>query len=181
MYRHWMIGLCALSILSPAVVSAQIVKLQGKTTSKVTARVVKPNNLFVTDDKGGWFENLTMMQLGGWSEPYEVKARLRVTSSSGVFQVRLDKPLEIRNQARPSQMFRSPAVRLGAEGGEPKTLAVGQNTAFRNPPPAMIDTDSVGYYTLAISGYPPEGDFKSTVGTYTGVLSMTFEPIVTAP
>ncbi|KVA53385.1 hypothetical protein WI61_26395 [Burkholderia cepacia] len=166
----------------PAVALSQSVNLSGKTQSKVTAHVTKRDTLTVTDDKGGWFERgLEMRQLGGWTMPYEVQARLKVVSTSGVFQVRMDEPLTIRNQSNAAQVFRSPKVNLGNEGGEPKALLVGQSTSFQNPAPPVAGTDSVGYYNLAISAYPPEGDFKSTVGTYTGVLSMTFEPVVKAP
>ncbi|RQR53130.1 hypothetical protein DIE18_30425, partial [Burkholderia sp. Bp9125] len=77
--------------------------------------------------------------------------------------------------------FRTPTVKLGAEGGALKPLAVGQGTTFDNPAPPVAGSDSVGYYTLDVSAYPPAGDFRSTVGTYSGVLSMTFEPVVKAP
>ncbi|VWD21555.1 hypothetical protein BLA18112_05392 [Burkholderia lata] len=169
-------------LLVSAVAHAQTITLTGKLQSKVTAQVAKREVLTVTDDKGGWFDSgLTMQQLGGWTTPYEVQARLKVVSSSGVFQVRMDDPLMIRNQSNAAQVFRSPKVLLGNEGGEPKALAVGQNAQFQNPAPPVAGADTTGYYTLAISAYPPEGDFKSTVGTYTGVLSMTFEPVIKVP
>jgi hypothetical protein len=167
--------------LLPAMAPAAV-KVIGKTSSKITAHVIRPNNLFVTDDKGGWFEQgLEMQQLGAWDTPYEVVARLRVVSTSGFFQVRLDEPLEIRNQANPMQMFRMPKVQLGVEGGDLKPLLVGQGTEFGNPAPPAEGEDSVGYYGLAISAYPPDGNFKSTTGVYSGVLSLTFEPVVKAP
>ncbi|WP_192557904.1 hypothetical protein [Pseudomonas allokribbensis] len=170
----------ALGIL-PSLAPATVI-LKGKTSSKVTAHVIRPNNLFVTDDKGGWFEQgLEMQQLGGWDTPYEVGARLRVVSSSGLFQVRLDEPLQIRNQANPTLVFRTPTVRLGVEGGDLKPLLVGQGTEFKNPAPPSEGDDSVGYYGLAISAYPPEGNFKDTTGIYSGVLSLTFEPVVKMP
>ncbi|KVS39327.1 hypothetical protein [Burkholderia ubonensis] len=166
----------------PALSEAETVTLKGKTQSKVTARVVHPNKLIVTDDKGGWFDRgLEMQQLGGWTTPYEVQARLKVVSTSGTFQVRMDEPLTIRNQAKPTQVFRSPKVSLGNEGGDPKTLSVGKNTQFQNPAPPVAGKDSEGFYNLSIAAYPPDGDFRSTAGTYSGVLSMTFEPVVKAP
>jgi len=167
--------------LSPSLVSAAVI-LKGKTTSKVTAHVARPDNLIVTDDKGGWFEQgLEMQQLGGWDTPYEVDARLRVVSTSGQFQVRLDEPLRISKQANPTQVFRSPKVQLGGEGENLKVLVVGQATEFQNPAPPSVGADSVGYYGLVISAYPPEGSFKDTTGSYSGVLSLTFEPVVKAP
>lgn len=167
--------------LLPTLASAAVI-LNGKPSSKVTAHVTRPNNLFVTDDKGGWFDQgLEMQQLGGWDTPYKVDARLRVVSSSGLFQVRLDEPLQIRNQANPTLVFRTPEVRFGAEGENQKVLAVGQGTEFRSPAPPAEGEDSVGYYGLAISAYPPDGNFKNTVGIYSGVLSLTFEPVVKAP
>lgn len=176
-FAYLFLALGMLPSLAPAAVV-----LKGQTSSKVTAHVTRPNNLFVTDDKGGWFEQgLEMQQLGGWDTPYEVDARLRVVSSSGLFQVRLDEPLQIRNQANPTQVFRKPNVRLGAEGGYLKPLLVGQGTEFRNPAPPSEGDDSVGYYGLVISAYPPEANFKDTTGIYSGVLSLTFEPVVKAP
>lgn len=181
MKKHTVRYLLSLALgLSPAMAPAALI-VKGKTSSKVTAHVVRPDNLIVTDDKGGWFEQgLEMQQLGGWNTPYEVDARLQVVSSSGVFQVRLDEPLQIRNQANPTLLFRTPLVRLGAEGENPKPLVVGQGTEFRNPAPPVAGEDSVGYYGLAVSAYPPDGNFKDTTGTYSGVLSLTFEPVVPA-
>lgn len=174
--------LWAASAFLPALALAQGINLTGKTTSRITATVAPLNKFEVTDDKGGWFEQgLTMQQLGGWDTPYEVKARLRVLSTSRDFQVRLDEPLQIRNQTNLTQVFRRPAVSLGADDGASKPLAVGQSTGFQNPAAPVPGSESVGYYNLTVSAYPPEGDFKSTVGTYSGVLSMTFEPIIKAP
>lgn len=174
--------LCTAMFFLSSVASAQLVALTGKTTSRVTAHVARPANLIVTDDKGGWFDQgLEMQQLGGWDTPYEVQARLKIVSTSGVFQVRLDSPLTIRHQSNPGLAFRMPMVKLGAETGALKPLAIGQGTEFRNPAPPVAGADSVGYYVLDVSAYPPAGDFKSTAGTYSGVLSMTFEPVVRAP
>ncbi|KER74463.1 hypothetical protein HR51_05210 [Burkholderia cepacia] len=181
MNRHCIVGLLMVALLSPVAAQTDIV-LTGKTTSRVTARIVRTPVLTVTDDKGGWFERgLEMQQLGGWDTPYEVSARLRVTATVRDFQVRLDEPLQIRNQAKPTQVFRRPSVNFGAEGGTPNLLAVGQSTAFQNPPPAAQGGESVGTYVLSVAAYPPEGDFRSTVGQYSGVLSLTFEPVVKAP
>ncbi|MFC6299303.1 hypothetical protein GNF76_04935 [Pseudomonas sp. CCM 7893] len=176
-FVYLFLALGLLPVMAPAAVI-----LKGKTSSKVTAHVTRPNNLFVTDDKGGWFEQgLEMQQLGGWDTPYEVSARLRVVSTTGLFQVRMDEPLQIRNQANPALVFRTPVVRLGVEGGDLKPLMVGQGTEFRNPASPSEDEDSVGYYGLAISALPPDGNFKSTAGIYGGVLSLTFEPVAKAP
>jgi hypothetical protein len=170
------------SLMLPAVLLAEPVKLTGKTTSRVTAHVSRPNNLFVTDDKGGWFDQgLQMQQLGGWDTPYEVQARLKIVSTSGVFQVRLDSPLTITHQSKPTLVFRTPTVKLAPEGGVPKPLLVGQGTEFQNPAASGARDDSVGYYNLDIAAYPPTGNFKDNTGTYKGVLSMTFEPVIKAP
>jgi len=172
-------GVLVALVCLPALVAAQV-ELLGKTTSKVTARVVL-NNFEVTDDKGGWFEQgLIMQQLGGWETPYEVKARLRVLSTSRDFRIRLDEPLQIRNQADLTKVFRQPIVSVGADEGTAKQLVVGQSTDFRNPAAPVPGTDSVGYYNLTVSALPPAGDFKSTAGTYSGVLSLTFEPVIKA-
>ncbi|MEN8514330.1 hypothetical protein [Burkholderia sp. RS02] len=172
-------GLLAALMLQPMYASAQTLIIRGKAQSKITAKVVRPNNLIITDDKGGWFgQGLTMQQLGGWETPYEVDARLRVVSTTGRFQVRMDQPLDIRNQAKPTLAFRKPAVSIGAEGADQKPLVVGQVVEFDNPAPPSPNVDSEGYYHLAVSAYPPEGDFRSTVGTYTGTLSLVFEPVV---
>jgi len=172
-------GLLAALALQPMCASAETLEIKGKTQSKITAKVVRPNNLIITDDKGGWFgQGLTMQQLGGWETAYEVDARLRVVSTTGRFQVRMDQPLDIQNQAKPTLAFRKPAVSIGAEGAEQKPLVVGQAVEFDNPAAPSPNVDSEGYYRLAVSAYPPEGDFRSTVGTYTGTLSLVFEPVV---
>ncbi|RQR66980.1 hypothetical protein DIE19_03145 [Burkholderia sp. Bp9126] len=181
MTRNRIACLLVAVLLAPAAAPADVT-LTGKTESRVTATVARLFTFEVTDDKGGWFEQgLAMRQLGGWDAPYEVKARLRVVSTSRDFQVRMDAPLEIRKQANVAQMFRNPVVSLGADDGAAKPLAVGQSTGFQNPAATAPGADTEGYYNLNVSAYPPEGDFKSTVGIYSGVLSMTFEPVVKAP
>ncbi|WP_414442788.1 hypothetical protein [Burkholderia sp. 22PA0106] len=176
----WAVVLAAAML--PAVASAQKVVLSGKTSSKVTAHVTRPNNLFVTNDTGGWFDQgLEMQQLGGWDTAFEAQARLKVVSSSGTFQVRLDAPLSITHQSNSALVFRAPTVTLGIEGGAPKPLTLDRSAEFRNPAPPQEGEDSVGYYVLDVAALPPAGDFKSTAGTYSGVLSMTFEPVITEP
>lgn len=174
-YRVGYVLVAALAFFAQA--HAQTVTLGGKTTSNVTARVVKPDKLVVIGAEGG----LVMQQLGGWDTPYEVRGRLRVESSSGVFQVRMDSPLAVQHQSKPELVFRRPSVQLGPVDGELKPLLVGQNTKFRNPVPPVEGMDSIGDYDLAVSAYPPTGDFKSTTGTYSGVLSLTFEPVIEVP
>lgn len=173
--------LLALAML-PAAAPAVNIDLRGKTTSAVTATVTASNRLLITNDMGGWFtQGLAMQQLRGWDSPYETQARLRIVSSTGKFQVRLDRPLEIRNTANAAQMFREPKVSLTAEGSDQKVLAVGLNTQFQNPPAPVAGDDSIGYYQLAISAYPPDGDFKRTAGNYAGELSLVFEPVARGP
>jgi len=173
--------LLALGIL-PAAAPAVDIIVTGNTTSKITATVKASNRLLVTDDKGGWFDQgLTMQQLQGWDSPYETQARLRIVSTSGAFQVRMDRPLEIRNTANSAQMFRQPKVSLALEGGEQKALAVGQDAKFQNPPAPVAGEDSIGYYGLAISALPPAGTFKETSGNYVGELSLVFEPAARGP
>ncbi|MCX4220261.1 hypothetical protein MKZ87_21690 [Pseudomonas sp. MCal1] len=168
--------------LTTFVASASEAILDGKVTSKISAFIIRPDNLFVTDDKGGWFDQgLPMQQTGGWDSPYEVAVRLRITSSTGIFQVRMDNPLEIRNRRNPTQVFRDTKVSLAAEGDSSKLLAVGRNTQFNNPPPPNEDTDSVGYFTLGVSALPPTGSFKETAGDYSGELALTFEPVAREP
>ncbi|WP_459624590.1 hypothetical protein [Burkholderia sp. 3C] len=178
-WRTWLL-IGSIGSMLPAMACAQSVTLSGKTTSKVTAHVARPNNLFVTDDKGGWFDQgLEMKQVGGWDTPFEAQARLKIVSSSGTFQVRLDAPLTIRHQSNPALAFRTPKVTLGMEGGAPKPLTIDRSAAFRNPAPSEAGEDSEGHYVLDVAALPPAGDFKSTSGTYSGVLSITFEPVIT--
>ncbi|MGB3433894.1 hypothetical protein [Achromobacter sp.] len=173
--------LLTLGILSAAASAVNII-VGGDTTSKITATVKAANRLLVTDDKGGWFDQgLALQQQRGWESPYETQARLRIVSTTGAFQVRMDRPLEIRNTANPAQMFRQPKVSLAAEGGEQKILAVGQDTRFQNPLPPAAGEDSIGYYGLAISALPPQGNFKETAGNYVGELSLVFEPVARDP
>ncbi|MCA7936090.1 hypothetical protein [Burkholderia cepacia] len=175
--------LAALASLPTTGAAAEgILLVSGKTESKITAHVIRPDILDVTDANGGSLDRgLKLEQLGGWETAYEVQARLRVVSTSGQFRVRLDEPLRIVHQSKPAQAFRSPMVRFGAEGNAMQPLAVGQGISLRNPTPPSPDVDSIGFYDLAVSAFPPEGDFKSTSGTYTGTLALTFEPLAVAP
>jgi hypothetical protein len=171
-----------LCVLVATMACAQEIVVVGKNTSKITARVVRTDNLIVTDDQGGWFDNgLTMLQLGGWATSYEVQARLKIVSTTGAFQVRLDAPLVIAHQSKPSLMFRNPTVKLGNEGETPKRLSMGNNTTFRNPGPSTEGEDSIGYYVLDVTAYPPEGTLDEVGGTYRGELSMIFEPVIEMP
>lgn len=120
-----------------------------------------------------------MQQLGGWESTYDVQARLRIVSTTGKFRVRMDQPLQIVHGTKPTLAFRSPTVSMGPEGAAPSKLSVDRGVEFQNPAPPSPNVDSVGYYNLAVSAYPPAGDFRSTAGTYTGTLSLTFEPIIT--
>lgn len=174
--------LLALGMLPAAAPAATNIVVTGKSTSTIRATVKAPNRLLVTDDKGGWFDQgLAMQQQRGWDSPYETRARLRIVSSSGAFQVRMDRPLEIRNTANAAQMFRDPKVTLALEGGEQKALAVGKDARFQNPPALAAGDDSIGYYGLAISALPPAGNFKQTAGNYVGELSLVFEPVARGP
>ena len=162
----------------PAMACADV-ELLGKVTSRITATVINPNNFFVTSDTGGWFDQgLEMSQPGGWDSAYGAQARLKVVATDRDFQVRLDEPLVIRNTSNAAQVFLQPIVELNAEGETPKTLAVATPTVFQNPVSGGAGMDSIGYYDLSISAYPPAGTFKETSGTYTGVLSLTFEPVI---
>ncbi|MCU7649743.1 hypothetical protein [Pseudomonas piscis] len=167
--------------LIPLAHSSDVI-LSGKSTSTITAFVKNPNNLFVTDSFGGWFDQgLEMQQPGAWNSPYQVQARLRIVSSSGVFQVRMDNEPQIRHIKNTTMLFRQPSVSLGLEGEPMKPLAVARNTEFKNPKASNMGEDSTGYYQLAVSALPPAGSFKDTSGTYSGELSLTFEPVAVDP
>lgn len=176
------IGFLSAAAYMPLGASAERVDVSGKNWSTVTAQVVDADNLIVSDEKDGWFDQgLEMHQLGGWDTPYEVQVRLKVVSSSGTFQVRMDSPLTIQHQSNPALAFQPPTVKLGTENSEPRVLAVGQGAEFKNPASSVAGVDSVGFYSLTVSAYPPTGGFKNTVGAYSGVLALTFEPVVKAP
>lgn len=167
--------------LIPLAHSSDVI-LSGKSTSTITAFVKNPNNLFVTDSFGGWFDQgLEMQQPGSWSSPYEVQARLRIVSSTGIFQVRMDAEPQIRHIKNPTLVFRKPSVSFGLEGEPMKLLVVARNTEFRNPKAPNADEDSIGFYQLAVSAMPPVGSFKDTSGLYSGELSLTFEPVAVDP
>ncbi|MBR8656101.1 hypothetical protein KDH83_22580 [Achromobacter sp. Marseille-Q0513] len=170
--------LWALPITTPAPALAAIT-VTGKTSSTIKAYVKPLEFIAVTNELGGWQDNLEMQQLGAWNTPYEVALRLRVTSLPNKFQVRLDAPLVLQNAK--NQVFRQPVVTLAPEGGAPKPLLVGQSAEFENPAPSVEGTNSVGMYALKVAALPPEGDFRDVAGTYQGVLSMTFEPVAIKP
>lgn len=163
--------------LLPALCTAQVI-LKGKTSSTVSGHVVRANTLLVTDDHGSWYEQgVIMRQSGAFNSPYEVTLPLRVTSSSGVFQVRLDSPLILQHQDRPALQFRPAEVKMGATDDTQQTLTL-TSQVFRNPPAASQGEDSVGDFLLSITALPPAGEFNTVTGTYSGVLSLTFEPVL---
>lgn len=173
--------LLATATLLPLAHASQVI-LGGKTTSSITAFVKNPNNLLVTDAQGGWFnQGLEMQQPGAWSSPYETQVRLRIVSSTGVFQVRMDAEPQIRHLKNTALVFRQPRVSLGLEGEPMKLLAVARNTQFKNPRAPIAGEDSTGYYQLAVTALPPAGSFKDTSGIYSGELSLTFEPVAVDP
>lgn len=174
---NFSVVLCLLCLL-PGISQADVV-LEGKISSRVTGHVIKANNLFVTDENGGWYDQgLVMEQLGAFNSPYEVDVPLRITSSSGAFQVHMDNPLLLQNQERPELQFRNIAVKMGLVGAAPQPLTVVNNVLFHNPQASVEGEDTIGHYLLNISGYPPAGEFKEVTGTYSGVLSLTFEPVL---
>lgn len=180
MKNHILAALLGLTVLvPPAVQAALAIKPGSKTTSTITANVGPLEYMEVTNEQGGWFGPVEMQQLGAWSSPYEAQLRLRITTFPRKFQVRLDEPLAIRSPQ--NLVFREPKVVLTPDGGVAKTLEVGKNVEFENPPLLFGEVNFVGHYGLAISAFPPEGNFKDVAGTYTGVLSMTFEPIAQKP
>lgn len=166
-----------LSLMSPSIQAT--VALSGKVSSTVTGFVVKPNNLFVTDDKGGWYDQgLVMERREAMDSPYDVQVPLRITSSSGKFTVRMAAPLVLQHQSQPAMQFRNITVTMNKPGYKPNTLSTTKKIRFTNPVAPVEGEDTVGHYQLSISALPPEGSFKTITGTYSGVLSLTFEPVV---
>ena len=92
-----------------------------------------------------------MQQLGGWTTPYEVALRLRVTSLPNKFQARLDAPLVLQNAK--NQVFRQPVVTLGRTAARPP-LQVGQNAEFENPKPS-VEGRTPSACTSSVAALPP--------------------------
>ncbi|MFZ1874688.1 MAG: hypothetical protein WAU54_18210 [Chania sp.] len=158
-----------------------VVTVKGKTTSRISATVIKPNRLIVNDANGGWYlQEMEMFQYGAASSPYEIKLPLRITSSSGNFQVSLDEALLLRNTQKPTLQFKDTKIAMANVGSPFQTLAVGAPVLFHNAPAAKPLQDTVGDYSLSISALPPEGDFRTVAGIYQGDLKLTFEPVAKA-
>ena len=84
-----LVMLCILATFGtlPVAAGATDINLLGKVTSTITATVSAKQNLVVTSDTGGWFDQgLEMLQSGGWDTPYTVQARLKIVSPSGIFK-----------------------------------------------------------------------------------------------
>ncbi|WP_330210851.1 hypothetical protein [Pseudomonas sp. AM4(2022)] len=181
MKKKFIASIALAVLLTSNQILAEVV-LNGKTRTFITVGVTIPNLLVITDDKGSWFnQGLELQQIGGPDAPYQVDARIRVLSSSGDFQVHLDEPVRIQHTKNSMLAFRNPTVTLGNEGGITKPLMIEQGTVFHNPASTGQGEDSLGYYNLSVSAYPPEGALTGTIGVYTGVLSLTFEPVVKTP
>jgi len=163
--------------LLPALSQAEVV-LKGKTSSRVSAHVVRPNTLSVTDPLGGWYEQgVAMTQPGAFNSPYQVTLPLRVTSSSGLFQVSLGNPLVLQHQENPLLQFTQVEVKMGAVDGALQPLSL-TGRPFRTPPAPLPGEESIGDFVLQISAVPPVGEFDAGTGTYSGVLALTFEPVL---
>lgn len=163
--------------LLPALSQAEVV-LKGKTSSRVSAHVVRANTLTVTDPLGGWYEQgVAMTQPGAFNSPYQVTLPLRVTSSSGLFQVSLGNPLVLQHQENPLLKFTQVEVKMGAVDGALQPLSL-TGRPFRTPPAPLPGEESTGDFVLQISAVPPVGEFDAVTGTYSGVLSLTFEPVL---
>lgn len=160
---------------------ATVVMVKGKTTSHISATVVKPDRLIVNDANGGWYlQEMEMFQPGAANSAYKIGLPLRITSSSGIFQVSLDEALVLRHTQTPTLQFQAAEIGMANVGSSPKKLAVGKPVQFHNPPAAQPLQDSVGDYSLHISARPPEGDFRTVAGIYQGELKLTFEPVAKA-
>ena len=61
--------LWVLPIMMPALALADIT-VTGKTSSTIKAYVRPLEFIEVTNELGGWQDNLEMQQLGGWNTPY---------------------------------------------------------------------------------------------------------------
>ncbi|MFN3068758.1 MULTISPECIES: hypothetical protein [Serratia] len=171
--------LLASALLSTA--GANVVMLKGKTTSRVSATVVKANRLIVNDANGGWYtQEMEMFQYGAANSPYQIELPLRITSSNGVFQVSLDEALILRQAQTPALQFQPAQISMANVGNAAQTLSVGAPVQFHNPASAQPLQDTMGDYTLNISALPPDGDFKTTAGIYQGELKLTFEPVAKA-
>ncbi|WP_422526641.1 hypothetical protein [Serratia fonticola] len=164
-----------------AIPGTTVVMVKGKTTSRISTTVVKPNRLIVNDSNGGWYQQeIEMFQYGAASSPYEIKLPLRITSSSGNFQVSLDEALILRHTQKPTLQFTTAVISMAKEGSPYQTLAVGIPVQFHNTPAAQPLQDTIGDYSLSISALLPEGDLKTVAGIYQGDLKLTFEPVAKA-
>ncbi|GKX61965.1 hypothetical protein [Pragia fontium] len=164
-----------------SVANAAIIMVKGKTSSRVSATIIKPNRLFVNDINGGWYtQEMEMFQQGGANSPYQIELPLRITSSTGIFQVSLDQALILRHAQTPTLQFQVAEVSMANVDSAAKILSVGAPTVFYNTPSADPLQDTIGDYSLAISALPPEGDFKTNAGIYQGELRLTFEPVAKA-
>ncbi|CAM4094166.1 hypothetical protein [Serratia silvae] len=160
---------------------AAVVMVKGKTTSSISATVVKRNQLVVTDANGGWYQQeMEMFQYGAANSPYKIELPLRITSSNGTFQVTVDEALILRHTQTPTLQFQAAEIGMASVEGSVQALAVGRPTVFHNPPAAQPLQDSIGDYRLHIDALPPKGDFKTTAGIYQGELKLTFEPVAKA-
>lgn len=153
----------------------------SKTKSTITATVKPFNVIDVTSAQGNWPDPLELEQLGAFGSPFEAKFELKVFSSPAKFQVKLEAAPTLIHA---SKRFRSVEVSLEplTGGGVPQVIPVTPNKIFlTNPAPIPPVTASIGHYMLKIRAQPPDGKLHEIGGTYTGRLSMTFEPVAQQP
>ena len=145
------VWLCALPIMMPTPALADIT-VTGKTSSTIKA-YVKPLEFIEVTNELGWQDNLVMQQLGGWTTPYEVALRLRVTSLPNKFQARLDAPLVLQNAK--NQVFRQPVVTLGTDLRRGQAATGGPERRIRKSEAVRRGANSVGMYELKVAALPP--------------------------
>ena len=140
------------------------ITVTGKTSSTIKA-YVKPLEFIEVTNELGWQDNLVMQQLGGWTTPYEVALRLRVTSLPNKFQARLDAPLVLQNAK--NQVFRQPVVTLGTDGGAAKPPG-GPERRIRKSGSRPSRGELRRHVRAQGGRLAPEGDFRDVAGTYQG-------------
>lgn len=177
-------SILAIQALLPATAwSAIAITPESKTTSKITATVKSAAPFEVTDAFDGWPNIIELEQppTTAWGAPFEgqLQIKVKVPAPSWTFQVTL---AAVPTLVLGDKQFQSIQVQLQPlTSGNAQTIPLTPNKlTLAHPPAGAIPATgwNIGHYMLKISAQPPNGKPQNLGGTYTGKLSMIFEPVV---
>lgn len=156
----------------------------SKVTSNITATVKSQSPFEVTDMNDGWPSLMELEQppTTSWGAPFEgqLQLKIKIPAPSTSFQVSLSATPTLSSA---SKQFQSVEVRMQSlvSGSSAQLIPLTPNKlTLSYHGSASIIGWNTAHYMLKVSAQPPSGKPQNLGGTYTGKLSMIFEPVSVA-